>query len=89
MFGEPLLAHPAEIGGVHATRHTHPENYDDRHQHHDEADDEQHMVAAHQAAYSNPDTRPADCLCACAHDHGLGRLHVHSGTAQWKAEAYS
>jgi hypothetical protein len=44
MFGEPLLAYPAEIGGVDATWHTHSGNYDDPDQHHDEADDEQHMV---------------------------------------------
>jgi hypothetical protein len=46
MFSEPLLAHPAEIGGVDATWRTHPGNDDDRDQHHDEADDEQHMVVA-------------------------------------------
>ena len=68
MFSEPLLAHPAAIGGVDATWHTHSGNDDGRDQRHDEADDEQHMVvAANQAAYRNPDTRPAECLCASAH----------------------
>jgi len=66
MFSEPLLAHPAEVG-VDATWHTHSGNDDDCDEHHDEADDEQHMVvAANQAAHGNPDTRPADCLCAYA-----------------------
>ena len=47
MFSEPLLAHPAEIGGgVDATWHTHPGDDDDADQHHDDADDEQHMVVA-------------------------------------------
>jgi hypothetical protein len=79
MFSEPFVAHPAEIRGVDGTRHTHSGNYEDRHQHHDEADDEQHMVATSQAAYSNPDTRPADWLCACAQDHRAPRTLEMSG----------
>jgi hypothetical protein len=46
MFSEPLLAHPAKIGGVDATWHTHPGNDDDRDQHDDDADNEQHLVLA-------------------------------------------
>ena len=44
MFSEPLLAHPAEIGGVHATRHPHPRDDADRDQHDADADEEEHMV---------------------------------------------
>jgi hypothetical protein len=46
MFSEPLLAHPAEIGGVDATWHPHLGDDDDRDRHYDNADDEQHMVVA-------------------------------------------
>ena len=46
MLSEPLLAHPAETGGVDATWHPHPGDDDDRDQHHDDADGEQHMVVA-------------------------------------------
>jgi hypothetical protein len=42
MFSEPLLAHPAETRGVDAGWHTHPGDDDDRDQHDDEPDDEQH-----------------------------------------------
>lgn len=44
MFGEPLLAHPAERGGVHASRHPHSWDQHDRDQHDDDTDGEQHMV---------------------------------------------
>ena len=46
MFGEPSLAHPAEIGSVHATRHPHSGEAADRDQRDDHADDEQHRVLA-------------------------------------------
>jgi len=46
MFSEPSLAHPAQIGGVDAPWHTHPGNDDDRDQHDEDADDEQHLVLA-------------------------------------------
>ena len=49
MFSAPLLAHPAEIGGVHATWHLHPGDDDDRDQRYDDADDEQHIVLAPQS----------------------------------------
>ena len=68
MFSEPLLAHPAEIGGVHATWHPHPGDDADRDQHDSDADDEQHMVlAGFRSAYNDPHTRQGDCLCASAH----------------------
>ena len=44
MFGEPLLAHPAERGGVHATRHSHSWDHHDPGQRDDDTDGEQHMV---------------------------------------------
>ena len=44
MFREPLLAHPAEIGGVHPTWYAQPGDDDNRDQRDDDADDEQHMV---------------------------------------------
>jgi hypothetical protein len=76
MFSEPLLTHPAEIGGVEATRHPHAGDDADRDQHDGDADDEQHMVlAAFRSAYNDPDTWQDDYLCACA--HGVG--HVNSG----------
>lgn len=72
MFGEPLLAHPAKIGGVHAAWHPYPGDDDDRDQRDDDADDEQHLVlAAFTSAHGDPDTRQGDCLCACA--HGVGQ----------------
>jgi len=40
MFGEPLLAHPAEIGAVHGTWHTHSWEDDDRDEHDNDAHDE-------------------------------------------------
>ena len=46
MFSEPLLAHRAEIGGVHAIWHAPPVDDDDRDQHDDRADDELHQVLA-------------------------------------------
>lgn len=46
MFGEPLLAHPAEIGGVHATWHPHSRHDHDGDQHDDGGEDEQHRAMA-------------------------------------------
>ena len=46
MFSEPLLAHPAEISGIHATWYPHPRDDADRDQHDADADDEEHMVVA-------------------------------------------
>ena len=67
MFGEPLIAHPAEIGGAHATWHPHPGDDDDRDQRDDDADDEQHLaLAAFRSAHNDSDTRDGDCLSACA-----------------------
>lgn len=67
MFGEPLLAHPAEIGGVDATWHPHPWDDDERDQPDNDADDEQHMaLGAFSSARNDPDTRQRDCLCASA-----------------------
>jgi hypothetical protein len=45
MFSEPLLAHPAKIGGVPAAWHPHRRDNDDRNPRDDEAENEQHMVA--------------------------------------------
>ena len=44
MFSEPLLAHQAEIGGVHAIWHPPPVDDDDRDQYDDGADDELHQA---------------------------------------------
>jgi hypothetical protein len=44
VLSKPLLAHPAEIRGVHATSPSHPRNADDRDQRDDKADDKQHMA---------------------------------------------
>ena len=43
------------------------------------------LSVRNRAAYSDPDTRPADCLCACAQGTGP----VRSGTAQLEAGAYT
>ena len=48
MFSEPLIAHPAEIGGVPAAWHSHRRDNDDRNPRDDEAENEQHMVALFQ-----------------------------------------
>ena len=45
MFSEPLLAHPAKIGRVHATRPPHPGDEHERDRHDDDTD-EQHVVLA-------------------------------------------
>ena len=81
MFSEPLLAHPAEIGGVHASWHPHTGDHDDRDQHHDDADDEQHVVFAavrFPRSINDPDTRPGDCLCTCAQGAGHVNCELRS-----------
>lgn len=68
MFSEPLLAYPAEIGGVDATWHPHPGDDDDRHQRHDDADDEQHMVVAAKSGRRIAIvTRAKAAVCALMH----------------------
>ena len=70
MFDEPLLAHPAETGSVYPAWHPHSPDNDDRGQHDDGADDEQHMVLAEirlLSAYRDPRLFTDGCLCACAH----------------------
>src|SRR5512138_90798 len=58
MFREPLLAHPAEIGGLHAAWHPHPRDDADRDRHDGDGEDEQHMIlAALRSASNDPDTR--------------------------------
>jgi hypothetical protein len=42
VFSEPVLAHPAEIGGVDATWHAQPGDEAERDQHDGDTDDEQH-----------------------------------------------
>ncbi len=69
MFAEPVRAHPAEMGAVHAARHTHSEEDDDRDRRDDQGDDEQHRVRRNRvlsrriAIVARPETH---CLCACA-----------------------
>jgi len=60
MFGEPSLAHPAEVGGVHAAWHPDPWDHRGRDQHDDDSDDEQYRRKAILAC------RPNHCLCTCA-----------------------
>jgi hypothetical protein len=48
VFGEPLLAHPAELAGVNATWHPHPTDEAARDQDDTDADtddDEEHMLS--------------------------------------------
>jgi hypothetical protein len=69
MFSEPLLAHPAEIGGLNATWHPHPRDDANRDQHEGDADDEEHMVVA---AISRKAilTRGQAAVCALVHMSG-------------------
>jgi hypothetical protein len=46
MFSQPLLAHPAEIRGVHGTSHPRSMDKHDRAQYDDGDGDEEHMVLA-------------------------------------------
>ena len=73
MFGEPLLAHPAEIDGAHATWHPHPGDDDDRDQRDDNADDEQHMVLTAFSAAQTILTRGTATVCAVVHS-SLGHI---------------
>src|SRR4030095_11126675 len=60
MFGQPSLAHPAEMGGVLATWHPHSWDHHGRDQH-DDTDDEQHVVLAERdplPAYDDRCTSP-------------------------------
>ena len=76
MVGEPLLAHPAEMGGIYATWHPYSGKDDDRDQSDDDADDEQHRVLAvigAFSAYQDPCTSAAHLsvrLCT-----GVGRAY--------------
>jgi len=67
MFSEPLLAHPAEIGGVHPAWHPHPRNEADRDQHDPDADDEEHMVVAASRRRMAILTRGPLTVCALVH----------------------
>ena len=71
MFGKPLLAHPAERGGVQTTWHPHPGDDDDRDRHDDEADDEQHKVPAA--------TRSFLCVWRSLHSHGPLSVRLCTG----------
>lgn len=86
MFSEPLLAHRAEISGVHATWHPHPRDDADRDQHDADADDEEHMVVAAIRRRISILTRGQLTVCALVHK-AIGL--VHSGTAQFEAGAYT
>jgi len=71
MFGQPLLAHPAERGGIRTANYPHSGDDDDRDRHDDEADDEQHRVLAVTgsffSAYGDRCMSTTPCLFACAH----------------------
>jgi len=85
MFSEPLLAHPAEIGGVDATWHRHPRDDADRDQHDADADDEEHMVVAAISRIAML-TRRQMTVCPLVHK---ASWPVHSGTAPFEAGAYT
>ena len=67
MFSEPLLAHPAKIGGVRPTWHSHPGNDHDRDQRYDDPDDEQHVVRRIQVGVLAIVTRGEITVCALVH----------------------
>ena len=71
MFREPLLAHPAESGGVHATGHSQPGDDDDRDRRDDDGDDEQHMVLT---AFAGTTILTGGSVTVCA------LVHSASGT---------
>jgi hypothetical protein len=70
MLSEPLLAHPAEIGGIHPTERPHPGNADHHDERRDEADDIQQWLLQRRvsAPKNNHDTRQGKCLCTYAQD---------------------
>ncbi len=88
VFGEPLLAHPAERRGVQAARQPHFWDGHDRDQHDDDTKGKQHVVLACNQVPSCSTILtllPGTCLCACAHGaaclrerHGGGE-HEESG----------
>ena len=69
MLSEPLLAHPAEIGGVDAYWQPHPRNDDDPDPRHDNASAQEHIFLA--AVRSRPRVAiVTDCngiVCALVH----------------------
>ena len=74
MFGEPLLAHPAERRGVQAARQPHSWDGHDRDQHDDDTKGKQHVVLARNqvpSSFNNPDTSAGQlsvrlCTWGCA-----------------------
>ena len=76
MFGEPLLAHPAEIGGVHATWHPHPRDDADRDQHDADPDDEEHMVVRPPAIGRRTAILTCGQLTVCALGHKASGLCI-------------
>ncbi len=67
MFSEPLLAHPAEIGGVHAAWHPHPRDDADRDQNEADTDEEEHMVVPQERPIAIL-TRGQLSVCALVHN---------------------
>ena len=69
VLSKPLLAHPAELRGVHAAWHSHPRNADDRDQPGDNADDKQHMAlgAARSPRPTAILTHGREAVCALLH----------------------
>ena len=83
MLVQPLLAHPAERGGIYTTWHPDSGDDDDGNQHDDEADDEQHGSAVTESlsrrmaivAFVQPS------VCALVHRLQVSG-HVPDGTAR-------
>jgi len=88
LFREPLLAQPAEVGGVHASRYSYPRDDDDREQHDDDAGSEQHKVLAAVGFFRRRAilTRGGWAVCALLH---RGPTPVHFGAARLDSGAYS
>jgi hypothetical protein len=67
MFSEPLLAHPAETGGVGASWHPHPADDADRDQYDADADHQEHMGVAAMSRMAIL-TRGYVTVCAVVHN---------------------
>ena len=92
MFGEPLLAHRAEIGGVHASGCQHSWDSHNRDQHDDDANDEQHRgfaVIRPSLSVERSLHLLRSTVCAVVHNPSSPWTCVQSGTAPFSDGPYA